>query len=116
MKITLNNPVRTFKPRANGDVIISDVGKIELNDNEMISFVTKSGREHDFVAKEWGFYATPSVNSRLKNEGFKTALVKNQSGNIYVMVVDKDKAQEFDSYCEKENQLVIEWIDEISVK
>ena len=42
-------------------------------------------------AKIGGFYSTPSINGRLKNEGFKTALVENLKGQVYVMSVDSER-------------------------
>jgi len=78
----------------------------------MISFQTKSNKEYDFVAKEWGFYATPSINGRLKKEGFKTALVMNEHKNIYVMAVEEDKIHLFEDYLEKDKQNLICWLDE----
>lgn len=116
MKIELKNPVRVFKPRADRDIEISDLGTIKLSADEMITFLSETDKKYDFVAKDWGFYATPSVNSRLKNEGFKTALVKNLSGQVYVMVVDTEKMSDFEKYCEVEEQVVIEWLDERSIK
>ena len=68
------------------------------------------------LCKDWGFYSTPSINGRLKNEGFKTALVENQNGQIYVMSVDKDKLDLFEKYCKDENQTVLEWLDERKLK
>lgn len=94
---------------------IKDYGKIILDPDEMISFITVSGKELDITAKEWGFYATPSINSRLRKQGFKTALVENKHGRIYVMVVDMDRLNLFDEYCRKEGQFVREWLDMISV-
>ena len=91
---------------------ISDYGKIELDPDEMISFKTSDGKEYDVARKSWGFYATPSVNSRLKNEGFKTALVKNSKGQWYIMLVEETKMDVFDAYLEKEANEVIEWLDE----
>jgi hypothetical protein len=94
----------------NGE-IIKDYGKIILEANEMISYKTISGKEFDFVAKDWGFYATPSANKRLINEGFRTALVVNDCNDIYVMAVENNKLDEFKSYLEKEKQIKICWID-----
>jgi hypothetical protein len=93
-------------------ISIKDHGKILLDKDEMISFKTNKGKEHDFVAKEWGFYATPSINNRLTKEGFKTALVTNNCNQIYVMVVDEDEIKLFNDYLHKENQIVICWLDE----
>ena len=57
----------------------------------------------------------PGVNVA-KNEGFKTALVQNSSGQIYIMVVDKDSLGEFERYCTMEKQQVLEWLDERKTK
>ncbi|MEW5919759.1 MAG: hypothetical protein AB1796_02165 [Bacillota bacterium] len=69
-------------------------------------------KEHDFAAKAWGFYATPSVNGRLKDQGFKTALVRNNAGRVYVMVVELERMADFERYLQAEKNTVIEWLDE----
>ena len=92
---------------------IKDYGKIYLKDGEMVSFVTKSGRECDFAAKEWGFYLGPSVNSRLKNQGFKAALALNEKGQLYVLAVEKDKIKSFKKYARTNQDIkVLCWLDE----
>lgn len=92
---------------------IKDYGKVYLEDGEMVSFVTESGKEFDFTAKSWGFYVTPSVNSRLLKQGFKTALVTNESNQLYVMSVEKEKLEEFYTYLKDgQDNRVICWIDE----
>ena len=78
----------------------------------MISFVNPEGKEYDIVAKDWGFYATPSINGRLLDEGFKTALVKNSFNKFYIMLVDPNKMEVFDKYLETDNQELVEWLDE----
>ena len=35
-----------------------------------------------------GYYATPSINFRLRKNGFKTALIK-QNEKLFVVIVDK---------------------------
>lgn len=112
MKITRNEPPRVFQVGEGGKIRISDCGKIYLEPDEQVTFVTVTGKEHDFAAKSWGFYATPSVNSRLVNQGFKTALVKNQSGRYYIMVVDADRLSDFEAYLSAEKNKVVEWLDE----
>lgn len=110
MELNLKKTPREFEVKG---VRIKDFGKIFLDKNEMVSFKTKSGKEYDFVAKEWGFYATPSVNSRLKKEGFKTALIVNESNQLYVMSVEKEKIEKFHKYLKynQDNKLIC-WIDE----
>jgi hypothetical protein len=110
MRTDLKINPRVFEVKG---VKIKDFGKIYLDDNEMVSFVTKSNRECDFTAKDWGFYLGPSLNSRLQKEGFKVALVLNEKGQLYINAVEKDKIKLFEEYL-KENQdsRVICWLDE----
>jgi hypothetical protein len=89
---------------------IKDCGKIKLDKNELISFVTKSNKEYDFAAKDWGFYVTPSINGRLKKEGFKVAIVKNKNEKIYIMAVEKNKIKLFKKYCSDQQERVIKWL------
>jgi hypothetical protein len=96
---------------------VKDWGKIYLEPTEMVSFVTPSGKECDFSAKEWGFYLGPSLNSRLKKEGFKTALVQNESDQIYVLAVEKEKMDLFQKYLTtNQNIRIIRWLDEWSTR
>jgi hypothetical protein len=88
------------------------MGNIELEPDEQLTFVNRTGKRYDFAAKNWGYYATPSVNGRLLDEGFKTALVRNEAGRYYVMVVDNQKLNKFEEYLQSSNQEVIEWFDE----
>jgi hypothetical protein len=116
MKITPKQPPRRFTVGAKADIVISDMGDIALAADEQVTFVTESGMRHDFARKDWGYYATPSINGRLKREGFKTALVENENGQIYVMVVDPACSDKFDSYCRAERQRVLSWLDEHPAK
>ena len=86
MKNLLNESPRVFSVN---DIEISDYGKIELDANEQITLINKSGQEYDIAAKDWGYYATPSLNSRLAKEGFKTALVKNSFNRYFIMRMQK---------------------------
>jgi hypothetical protein len=109
LKLDLLNNARVFSVKGHE---IKDLGKILLDNNELVTFKTPSGKNFDFVAKEWGFYATPSINDRLKKEGFKTALVVNEINQLYIMVVEVDKLDIFSRYL-KENQdnKLICWLD-----
>ena len=106
MKIEIKN--RKFKVN---DIEITHISDIELNDDEMITF-KKENKEYDFVAKEWGYYATPSINGRLKSFGYKTALVKNSYDKLFINVVEVEKMDKFLEYLKKENSKVLEWLDE----
>jgi len=112
MKIDINEPPRKFWADSARTIEISDFGKITLEADEMISFNTPDGKDYDITRKSWGFYATPSVNSRLKNEGFKTALVRNSKGQYYIMLVEVERLDDFREYLANEKNEVVEWLDE----
>ncbi|MDD5774011.1 MAG: hypothetical protein PHX78_11155 [bacterium] len=110
MKTKFRNKPRIFMVKGTK---LKDFGKIYLDNNEMISFITKSGRECDFMAKNWGYYLSPSLNSRLKKQGFKAALVVNETNQIYVNVVEKNKISEFKKYLNTHQaSKIICWLDE----
>ena len=112
MKINLKKKPRAYKVGLNQDIIIKDCGSINLEPNEQITFITIDNKEYDFCRKSWGYYATPSMNSRLIKFGFKTGLVKNSKGQMYIMVVEKQKIDDFFNYLKNDNNELIEWLDE----
>lgn len=64
----IKKKIRKFKPSKNSAIVLKDCGKIILNDNEQVTFSerNKKNSDYDVTKKEWGYYATPSINSRLK--------------------------------------------------
>jgi len=114
MKLQLKESPRIFeiKLKSKGHKI-KDYGKILLDASGMVTFVTSSGKECDFAAKEWGFYLGPSVNSRLKDNGFKVALVLNEKGQLYVHAVEKDKIDIYKKYLKTDQlNIILCWLDE----
>lgn len=112
LKVHTHTPPRKFCVGLRQQIEIADCGKIELDPDEQVTFFTSSGKEYDVAAKAWGFYATPSINKRLIDQGFKTALVRNSAGRLYVMVVERDKIDLFKQYLKEEKQSVEVWLDE----
>jgi len=112
LKFDIKKNPRKFKVGLNKDIVIEDCGNLNLDFNQQITFLTNDNKEYDVCRKSWGFYATPSVNSRLLKFDFKTAIVKNSQGNIYVMIVEKNKIEDFYEYLDKDKNEVIEWLDE----
>ena len=111
MKLKVIDPPREFK--AGPSIILKDCAHIELEVDEQVTFVTESGAEYDVAQKNWGYYATPSINGRLYSNGFRTALTKNVvSGRYFVMLVEFLKQALFLEYLEKENMILVEWLDE----
>ena len=112
MKFNEENPPREFKVGLDNQIVIKDCGTIHLTPDEQITFVTGDGKEYDVSRKNWGFYATPSMNGRLKKIGFKTALVKNSHGMYYIMLGEKNRINEFQNYLKEEKQSIEQWLDE----
>ena len=112
MRFERTDPMRVFQVGLDQQISISDCGRVSLEPDEQVTFVTPAGKEHDFVAKNWGFYATPSINGRLADQGFKTALVKNSFGKYYIMVVDPEQMVDFNAYLKIERHEIAEWLDE----
>ena len=103
---------RIYESGMNKKIYIKDVGRIYLNNNEQVTFVTKNNAKHDVVRKDWGFYATQSINSRLK-KNFRTALVVNKVKRVYIMLVEKRFISKFNKYCKQEDQKVLAWLDKL---
>ena len=111
MKIKELIPARKFNVGTNQQICINHCADIYLKNNEQVTFVNENSSEYD-AAKKIGVLRDPSINSRLVNQGFKTALVKNTKGQFYVMIVFKEKLEEFGDYLNSEDNHVVEWLDE----
>lgn len=95
------------------DCEFQDFGKIILAENEMVSLLSDTGKEIDITAKNWGYYLGPSLNARLADEGYKAALVLNMFNKIFLMIVDKEKIEEFKNYLkDNHDNRILCWIDE----
>jgi len=111
MKIDEIIPPRRFKV---GSGEIHHCANIQLDPDEQVTFVTDSGREYDIMKKSWGFFATPSLNSRLKKFGFRTALVEDSGEKRFICLVEADKEEEFSGYLEQDNAKVLCWLSDSS--
>ena len=112
MKLKLLKKKRKFKVGYNKNITLSHVADVYLKPDECVTFISgKTKDQYDVVKKDWGYYATPSVNGRLKFFNFKTAIFKNENKQIYVMLVKLDKMKTFKSYLKKERSIVMMWLD-----
>jgi len=111
MKIKLKKYPRKFLVGNKTTFYIKDMGKIYLEPDEQLTFITEKKKQYDVCRKNWGFYATPSINSRLKRENFKTAIVKNSLDRIYIMIIEKNHMSKFKKYCKDHKQKVLFWLD-----
>ena len=101
------------------DYVCRDHGTITLvpeddRTHEFVTFRTASGRECDFSATPWGYYLGPSLNSRLKDEGFRSALMTNGQGQVYVVAIEEDRMEQFEAYLKHNEARVVLWLDSMS--
>ena len=112
MKFTPQQPPRAFQVGPTGQITLLDYGKIRMEPNEQVTFTLPEGGEYDVARKEWGFYATPSLNGRLEQFGLRGVLIKNHTtSKFFVLLVEKGKEKQFDEYCRQENLAVVAWMD-----
>ncbi len=109
MKFEAKTPPRTF---AVAGVEMHDCGSVRLASNEQVTFVADGGAEYDVARKDWGFYATPSLNGRLERFGLRPALVKNSDGKFYVLLVEAGKQPAFDEYLAAQRSSLVCWLDD----
>ena len=115
MKFEAKIPPRRF---AVGNAVkfeMKDCGTVRLDPDEQVTFITRSGAEYDVACKDWGFYATPSLNGRLEQFGLRGVLIRNRgTGRYFILLVERGHEPEFDAYCVHENLAVIAWLDNTS--
>ena len=111
MKFAPRQPPRVFRTGYDPFVDLSDCGQMQLKADEQITFITDGGAELDVVRKSWGYYGTPSLNSRLVSFGLRTALAKNRLNRYFVLIVEAGKEEEFFRYLEIEAMSFIGWLD-----
>jgi len=112
MKFDPLDPPRTFQVGNSVIFDMHDCGRIALQPDEQITFLTEDGAELDVARKNWGYYALPSLNGRLLSFGLRTALVKNTlTGRYFIMVVELGKEPIFESYLTQESCIVVHWLD-----
>ena len=90
---------------------ISDCGRVHLEADEQVTFTTEAGGELDVTRKDWGFYATPSLNARLTGFGLRAVLVRNRINRYFLLLVEVGKDAEFSRYLELEELDVVTWLD-----
>lgn len=112
MKFESKTPPRRFTVGNSVKFDMLDCGDLRLAPDEQVTFKTTSGAEYDVAAKDWGFYATPSLNGRLEQFGLRGVLIRNRdTGRYFVLLVERGREPQFDAYCGQENLAVIAWLD-----
>jgi hypothetical protein len=97
----------------NADKIeMRDCGMLALEPDEQVTLVTESGAEYDVARKEWGFYATPSLNGRLESFGLRGVLIRNTlTGRYFVLLVERGREDKFGAYMAREGLEIVVWLD-----
>jgi hypothetical protein len=112
MKFQPKQPPRSFLVGNAVKFEMHDCGSMQLDNDEQITFVTAAGAEYDVARKEWGFYATPSLNARLPQFGLRAVLTKNRgTGRFFVLLVERGREAAFEAYCSQENLATVAWLD-----
>lgn len=112
MKFNAKTPPRAFEVGNTIRFNIYDCGDMHLEADEQITFRTESDAEYDVARKDWGFYATPSLNGRLPKFGLQAVLIRNFiTGLYFIFLVEPDKQQSFEAYCVQENLEVVSWMN-----
>ena len=112
MKFEQKNPPRQFEVGNAVRFPMSDCGNVALEPNEQVTFTTAAGGQYDIARKDWGFYATPSLNGRLPQFGLRGVLIRNVlTGRYFVFLVESGREAAFDAYMRQESLEVIAWLD-----
>lgn len=113
MKFTPNDPPRGFAVgNSPNKIVITDCGTVRLDPDEQVTFVTARGAEYDVARKDWGFYATPSLNGRLERFGLRAVLVCNRAtGRYFLLLVERGEEPRLNNYMAQEGLEVVAWLD-----
>jgi hypothetical protein len=112
MKFDRTDPPRRFVVGNRIRFEMSDCGRLALDPDEQVTLVTPAGAEFDVARKEWGFYATPSLNGRLAKFGLRGVLIRNRlTGRYFVLLVESGREAAFDAYCTHESLDIVAWLD-----
>ncbi|MCB1920361.1 MAG: hypothetical protein KDJ28_10335 [Candidatus Competibacteraceae bacterium] len=112
MKFAIKDPPRHFTVGHSVKFEIKDCGSLALEADEQITFTTESGAEYDVARKNWGFYATPSLNGRLQSFGLRGVLIRNRlTSRYFVLLVERERESDCERYLEQESCDVVAWLD-----
>ena len=101
---------RSFLVGKKDKIKINHKANIFLNENELVTFKSKKGKEFDIVQKNWGYYL-PSISSRLLDHDYKVAYVTNiLDKKNFLLIVDQKKIKSFRSYIKSNYLKFKKWI------
>jgi hypothetical protein len=113
MRFRPKDPPRTFRVGRAREVEISHCADVELDPDQQVTFTATSGSEFDVVRKDWGYYATPSLNGRLRDHGLRAVLVRgDRDGRMYLLLVERGREGAFDRYVDRHELRIVSWLDD----
>ncbi len=115
MKIDVNDPPRVFKVGLGEIIQLKDCAHVHLEPDEQVTFLTESGAEYDVARKDWGFYATPSLNARLERFNLRGVMVKNRKVQYFILLIERGKEPLFRRYLDIEQLEIVTWMDSTEV-
>jgi hypothetical protein len=112
MKFNVKSVPRIF-PVGISQIPLSHVADIDLEPDEMVTFVTEGNLEYDVCRKSWGYYATPSLGGRLRAFGWRAAVMRNiVTRHCFVVLVQEGMEDDWVEYMLVERQELVMWIDD----
>ena len=111
MKIDRIDPPRTYETGFDVKRTVADCGRIWLEPDEQVTFITRDGGEYDVTRKNFGFYATPSLNGRLRRFKLRPVLVKNRIDQCFLLLVEEGREDLFEQYMREERMNIVTWMD-----
>lgn len=111
MKLKQNEPPRAFEVGHDEKILMHDCAHILLDPDEQVTLLTEAGAEYDVARKDFGFYATPSLNSRLPRFGLRAVLVKNRIDQFFLLLVERGRETLFERYVASEKLRIVTWLD-----
>jgi len=110
MKVSPKTPPRVFSA-GQPPVRLSHVADVELASDEILT-ITLDGREgYDVARKDWGFYATPSLNGRLKSAGLRACLAQGAGEKRFILLVEQGREESFHAYLAEQGMAILFWLD-----
>lgn len=109
MRVDLKKPPRRFAV-GDGTLQLAHVADVALDWDEMVTFVTDQGTEFDVVRKDWGYYATPSLNGRLPDKGLRPVLCAS-GDRLYLLLCEAGREADFADYLAGQKMRALRWLD-----
>lgn len=116
MKFVENSPPRVFQVGKAGEIDLKDCGSVHLEPDEQVTFRSEdpTPSAFDVTRKDFGYYASNSLNGTLPRQGLRPALCRNDAhGLLYLLFVETGKEAAYKAYIDAEGMSHLAWVEEI---